>query len=143
SMTVDRQMKRYHVPRLAFINKMDRTGANPESVVKQVRAKLVPNAVLMQLPIGKEDKFEGVIDLVKMKAYYFDGGNGQTVREEAIPAAMQEESEIARQELLEALSMYSDELMEALLGEQEVSEKTIHEVTRHAVIEQEFCPVFL
>src|SRR5690606_3896705 len=82
SMTVDRQMKRYHVPRLAFINKMDRTGANPESVVNQVRAKLVPNAVLMQLPIGKEDKFEGVIDLVKMKAYYFDGSNGEKVREE-------------------------------------------------------------
>jgi elongation factor G len=143
SMTVDRQMKRYHVPRLAFINKMDRTGANPDSVVKQVREKLVPNAVLMQLPIGKEDKFEGVIDLVTMKAYYFDGSNGENVRAEEIPAALKEEAAEARQEMLEALSMYSDELMEALLGEEEVSEQKIHEVTRHAVIEQEFCPVFL
>ncbi len=68
SITVDRQMKRYHVPRLAFINKMDRTGADADKVVKQVREKLGCDAVLMQLPIGKEDNFEGVIDLVTMKA---------------------------------------------------------------------------
>ncbi len=73
SITVDRQMKRYHVPRLAFINKMDRTGANPESVVKQLKEKLGCDAVLMQIPIGLEEKFEGVIDLVTMKALYFDG----------------------------------------------------------------------
>ncbi len=85
SITVDRQMKRYHVPRLAFINKMDRTGANPDSVVKQLKEKLGCDAVLMQIPIGKEDKFEGVIDLITMKALYFDGSNGENVREEAIP----------------------------------------------------------
>ncbi len=73
SMTVDRQMKRYHVPRLAFINKMDRTGANPQRVVQQVREKLDCDAVLMQLPIGKEDDFAGIIDLITMKAVYFDG----------------------------------------------------------------------
>src|SRR5437764_8546976 len=89
SITVDRQMKRYHVPRLAFINKMDRTGANPQSVVKQLKEKLGCDAVLMQIPIGKEDKFEGVIDLVTMKALYFDGSNGEKVREEAVPAALQ------------------------------------------------------
>ena len=77
SITVDRQMKRYHVPRLAFINKMDRTGANPESVVKQLKEKLGCDAVLMQIPIGREDKFEGVIDLITMKALYFDGSNGE------------------------------------------------------------------
>jgi elongation factor G len=143
SMTVDRQMKRYHVPRLAFINKMDRTGANPESVVSQIRAKLGADAVLMQLPIGKEDKFEGVIDLVAMKAYYFDGSNGEQVRTEEIPAALQEGAQKARGELLESLSMYSDELMEKLLSEEEVDEKLIHEITRHAVIKQEFMPVFL
>ncbi len=85
SLTVDRQMKRYHVPRLAFINKMDRTGANHERVVQQVREKMGCDAVLMQWPIGKEDNFEGVIDLITMKAYYFDGANGEKVREEAIP----------------------------------------------------------
>src|SRR5690606_35875875 len=96
SMTVDRQMKRYHVPRLAFINKMDRTGANPESVVKQVREKLGADAVLMQIPIGREDKFQGIIDLVSMKAMYFDGANGETVRTEEIPADLRDEAEASR-----------------------------------------------
>src|SRR5689334_8230205 len=89
SMTVDRQMKRYHVPRLAFINKMDRTGANPLRVVQQVREKLDCDAILMQLPIGKEDNFKGVVDLITMKAVYFDGNNGEKVRTEEIPADMQ------------------------------------------------------
>ncbi len=80
SMTVDRQMQRYKVPRLAFINKMDRTGANFERVVQQLKDKLGCHAIPMQLPIGKEDKLQGVIDLVKMKAVYFDGDNGETVR---------------------------------------------------------------
>ena len=80
SLTVDRQMKRYHVPRLAFINKMDRIGANCEKVVAQVREKMGCDAVLMQWPIGKEDNFQGMIDLVTMKANYFDGANGEDVR---------------------------------------------------------------
>jgi len=143
SMTVDRQMKRYHVPRLAFINKMDRTGANPNSVVKQVREKLGADAVLMQIAIGKEDKFEGVIDLVEMKAYFFDGSNGETVRTEEIPADLKDEADTYRAQMLESLSMYSDELMEKLLGEEEITAKLIHDITRNAVIEQEFCPVFL
>src|SRR5215813_2248178 len=86
SMTVDRQMKRYHVPRLAFINKMDRTGADYRRVVKQVKEKLECDAILMQLPIGSEDDFAGVIDLITMQAIYFDGSNGEKVRHEAIPA---------------------------------------------------------
>jgi elongation factor G len=80
SMTVDRQMKRYKIPRLAFINKMDRTGANFDRVVQQLRDKLEVDAIPMQLPIGKEDHLQGVIDLVRMKAIYFDGDNGETVR---------------------------------------------------------------
>src|SRR3954466_16345073 len=72
SMTVDRQMKRYRVPRLAFINKLDRTGANPFRVTNMVREKLGSDAVLMQYPIGLEDKHQGVVDLITMKAYYFD-----------------------------------------------------------------------
>src|SRR5687768_8207608 len=110
SMTVDRQMKRYNVPRLAFINKMDRTGANPESVTAQVRDKLGADAVMMQIPVGREDDFAGVIDLITMKAYFFDGANGEKVRVEEIPANQQEEAADARAEMLEALSMYSDEL---------------------------------
>src|SRR6476646_8584313 len=108
SLTVDRQMTRYHVPRLAFINKMDRIGANAEKVVAQVRDKMGCDAVLMQWPIGKEDNFEGVIDLVTMKANYFDGGNGEDVRTEEIPAELKEAAAKARQAMLESLSMYSD-----------------------------------
>ena len=118
SLTVDRQMKRYHVPRLAFINKMDRIGANCEKVVAQVREKMGCDAVLMQWPIGKEDNFYGVIDLITMKANYFDGTNGEDVRSEAIPAELQADATKARQHMLEGLSMYSDELMERLLSEQ-------------------------
>ena len=143
SLTVDRQMKRYHVPRLAFINKMDRTGANPQNVVSQVREKLDCDAVLMQLPIGAEEDFQGVIDLVTVRALYFDGANGENVREEDIPTELADEAATARQQMLEALSMYSDELMELLLSEEEVSDELIHRITREAVLEQEMTPVYL
>ena len=143
SMTVDRQMKRYHVPRLAFINKMDRTGANHERVVSQVKEKLDTDAVLMQLPIGKEDKFEGVVDLITKQAYYFDGSNGERVRVEAPPAAMAAEVEAARHHMLESLAMYSDELMEMLLSEEAVPEELIHRVVKQAVQGQGLTPVFM
>jgi elongation factor G len=142
-MTVDRQMKRYHVPRLAFINKMDRTGADFGRVVKQLREKLQCDAVLMQLPIGKEDTFEGVIDLVTRQAIYFDGANGEKVRREEIPAARADEAARARQAMLEALAMYSDDLMELLLAEQDVPADLIHRVVKDAVQEQEVTPVFM
>jgi elongation factor G len=143
SMTVDRQMKRYNVPRLAFINKMDRTGANHESVVKQVRDKLGADAVLMQIPVGQEENFAGVIDLITMKSYFFDGSNGEKIRTEEIPADQKEEAAEYRAAMLEALSMYSDELMELLLGEEEVPEKLIHKIVRDATINQGFTPVYL
>ena len=143
SITVDRQMKRYHVPRLAFINKMDRTGADPYRVVKQLREKLECDAVLFQIPIGKEALFDGVIDLVSMKATYFDGANGETVRYEEIPAELKDEAEDYRQQMLESLSMYSDELMELLLAEEDVTEELIHKVTRDAVRQLEMTPVFM
>ena len=143
SMTVDRQMKRYNIPRLAFINKMDRTGANPEKVTQQVREKLGADAVLMQIPIGREEHFEGVVDLITMKAWHFDGSNGEKVRVEEIPADLKEEAAEARHHMLESLSMYSDELMEKLLGEEEVPETLIHKIVRDAVISQGFTPVFL
>ena len=142
SMTVDRQMKRYKVPRLAFINKMDRTGANFERVVKQLREKLGTDAIPMQIPIGKEDKLEGVIDLVTMKAYSFDGDNGENVREEAIPAAYEKPAAEARHAMLEGLAMYSDSLMEKLLAEEKPSEDEIHAVVKAAVQNQSITPVF-
>ncbi len=143
SLTVDRQMKRYHVPRLAFINKMDRIGANAEKVVGQVREKMGCDAVLMQWPIGKEEDFEGVIDLITMKANYFDGTHGEKVRADEIPAELKEAAEKARQNMLETLSMYSDELMELLLSEEPVPEDLIHGVVREAVQGQDLTPVYM
>ncbi|MEX0669732.1 MAG: elongation factor G, partial [Pirellulales bacterium] len=142
SMTVDRQMKRYKVPRLAFVNKMDRTGANYDRVVGQLRDKLGCDAIRLQIPIGKEDKLEGVIDLVAMKAAYFDGDNGETVRMEEIPADYKTAAAEARHAMLEALAMYSDSLMEKLLSEEVPTEDEIHAVVKAAVHNQSITPVF-
>ncbi|UUO05802.1 elongation factor G [Blastopirellula sp. J2-11] len=143
SLTVDRQMKRYKVPRLAFINKMDRTGANPDKVIQQMRDKLNVDAIAFQIPIGLEDKLEGVIDLVEMKAYYNDGDQGEIVRTEEIPANLLEKAQEARQHMLESLSLYSDELMELLLAEEEPSAELVHKVTHDAVLGLNITPVFM
>jgi elongation factor G len=143
SMTVDRQMKRYHVPRLAFINKMDRIGSNPQRVVAQVKEKLGCDPILMQWPIGKEDNFEGMIDLITMEAMHFDGSNGQDVRREPVPAELLAEAKAARHNMLESLAMYSDQMMELLLAEQEVPIDLIHATVKLAVQGQDVTPVFL
>ena len=143
SLTIDRQMRRYRVPRLAFINKMDRTGGNPQKVVEQLRGKLGCDAVLMQLPIGLEQDFQGVVDLVREEALYFDGDNGEVVRREHVPAEMIEEVKAARQHLLELVSMYSDEMMELLLAEENLPLQLIDRVVREAVLSQQLTPVFL
>src|SRR6185503_4843182 len=93
SLTVDRQMRRYSVPRLAFVNKCDRVGANPYRVTEQLRDKLRLNAVMIQLPIGLEADHRGLVDLVTMKAMYFDGANGEKIREEDIPAELRKEAD--------------------------------------------------
>jgi elongation factor G len=142
SMTVDRQMRRYKVPRLAFINKLDRSGANPRRVVEGLRDKLKLNAVLMQLPIGLEADFAGIVDLVTMKALRFEGENGEHVVEEEIPAAMRAEAEVAREQMLDAVSMFSDELTEAIL-EEKVTEPLIRDAVRKGVLSLQLCPVFL
>ena len=143
SITIDRQMKRYAVPRLALINKMDRIGANPERVVKQLKDKLDCDAVLMQIPIGMEDQFQGVIDLITGEAIYFDGAQGEKVHREGVPAEMTEAFEKARRNMLEALSMYSDELLEKLLTEEPVTEELIHRVVKSATLSRQLTPVFL
>ena len=142
SMTVDRQMKRYKVPRLAFINKMDRTGADFHRVVEQLRDKLDVDAIPMQLPIGKEDHLQGIIDLVAMKAVYFDGDNGEDIREEEIPEGLKEQAQEQRHAMLESLTMYSDSLMEKLLSEEAISEDEIHDVVKTATQSQSITPVF-
>jgi len=142
SLTVDRQMRRYNVPRIAFVNKCDRTGANPIRVKDQLREKLHHNPVLMQLPIGLEDKFEGVIDLVAMKALRFEGENGQEVVAGDIPADMLADAEAAREEMLDAVSMFSDELTEAML-EEAVTDELIIEAVRRGTIARQLTPVFM
>ena len=109
SITVDRQLNRYNVPFVAFINKLDRTGANPLRVKDQLIEKLGHNAVLMQLPIGLEDKHIGVVDLVTMKANYFEGEFGEVIREDEIPADLKAEAEQYHEQLIDAASMFSDE----------------------------------
>ncbi len=142
SITVDRQMRRYRVPRLALINKLDRSGANPRRVIEGLREKLGHNAVAMQIPIGVEAEHNGVVDLVTMKAVRFEGANGEHVVEEEIPAELRNEAEAAREEMLDVVSMFSDELTEAIL-EEKVTEELIHEAVRRGVLSLELTPVFL
>ena len=143
SLTVDRQMKRYHIPRLAFINKMDRTGADAFRVVAQMKTKLGADAVLVQYPIGAGETYVGMIDLVRMKARRYEGEKGETVVEYDIPEDYLEKAQAARQEMLEALSMYNDSMMELLLAEEEVPEELIDEVIRSATQNSGFTPVFV
>jgi elongation factor G len=143
SITVDRQMKRYNVPRLAFINKLDRAGANPFRVTEQLREKLAHNAVMMQIPIGTEDAHEGVVDLITMKAYRFEGANGEKIVESEIPDDMKDEAAKYREEMLEAVSMFDDALMEKVMEGKEVSEDEIHKAVRAGVLSLELTPVFM
>ncbi len=143
SITVDHQMKRYRVPCIAFVNKCDRSGANPFRVIDQLRDKLGHNAVAMEMPIGLEADFEGVVDLVAMKAIYFDGANGEILRETPIPEALAEEARTRREVLLDAAALFSDDLTEAILEEAPVSETMIWEALREGTIQRAITPVFM
>jgi len=142
TLTVDRQMTRYKVPRLAFINKCDRMGADPERIVEQLRDKLGHNAVLMQLPIGLEANFEAIIDLIRMKAIYFDGSNGEILREEEVPAGLREKALEKRDLLIDRASLFSDALAEAYL-EDRVTEELIYQAVRQGTLALELTPVFI
>ncbi|MCA9669690.1 MAG: elongation factor G [Myxococcales bacterium] len=142
SFTVDRQMRRYNVPRIAFINKLDRTGANPLRVRDQLREKLSLNPVLIQLPYGVEDKHIGVIDLIEMKGLIFSGDHGEKIEVVDIPEALAAEAESAREEMLDSISMFSDELTEAIL-EETVTPELIHKALREATIALQCQPVLM
>lgn len=144
SITVDRQLKRYHVPRLAFVNKCDRQGANPLRVRMQLREKLGLNAYMMELPIGLEDKLEGVVDLISMKAIYFEGDSGTELRYAEIPSHMKDDAEKYREELLDAASMFDDSLMEDIMekGYDGVDEAKIIAAIRKGTIAEQFVGVF-
>jgi elongation factor G len=143
SITVDQQMKRYEVPCLAFVNKCDRNGANPFRVMDQLKEKLGHNVVAVQIPIGLEAEFRGIIDLVSMKALYFDGDNGEIVRTEPIPSEMVQEAAEKRELLLDAASMFSDSLTDLILEEANIPEETIISAIRHGVIARQLTPVFM
>ncbi|UCG08362.1 MAG: elongation factor G [Desulfobacterales bacterium] len=143
SITVDQQMKRYKVPCIAFINKCDRSGANPLRVVDQLREKLGHQAIAMQLPIGLEADFAGVVDLIAMKAVYFDGDNGERVRVENIPQQLMPAALSKRDELIDAASMFSDELTEAILEGQHAPDELILKAVRQGVLTRQLTPVFM
>jgi elongation factor G len=142
SITVDRQLKRYNVPRVAFINKADRSGANPLRVKDQLREKLGHHGVLMQIPIGIAETFAGVVDLITMKALYFDGKNGEILRETDIPAELLDEAKSRREEMLDSLTLFSDELAESVLDGHETSEQ-IRAAVRKGTLSLQITPVFI
>ncbi|MGB5746417.1 MAG: elongation factor G [Desulfobacterales bacterium] len=143
SITVDQQMKRYKVPSVAFVNKCDRSGANPYRVMNQLKEKLGHNPVAMQVPIGLEAGFSGVVDLVSMKAKYFDGDSGETVRIEDIPPELMAEALEKREALIDAASMFSDSLTEAILEEQDVPDDMIIKALRRGALARQLTPVFM
>ena len=142
SLTVDRQMNRYGVPRIAFVNKCDRTGAHPARVVEQLRERLGHNAVLAQLPLGLEAGFEGVVDLVRMEALRFEGEGGERVVRGPIPDELLAESRARREELLDRASLHFEALTEAIL-EDRVTEELVHEALRRGVLARRLMPVFV
>ncbi|HOW84995.1 MAG TPA: elongation factor G [Candidatus Aminicenantes bacterium] len=142
TITVDRQLRRYKVPFIAFVNKADRVGANPIKVRDQISDKLGHRAVLMQLPIGLEGAFNGLVDLVAMKALYFDGLEGEIIRVEPVPGDLAAEAARRREELIDAASLFSDELMEAAL-EGRATEDMIRAAVRKGVLARELVPVFI
>ena len=141
SITVDRQMKRYNVPRIAFINKLDRTGANPFRVASDIREKLKLNAVMIQIPIGLEGDIAGVVDLITMKAYYNEGEKGEDVIEKDIPDDLKDQAAEYRTIMLEAVSMFSDKMMEDLLEGKEIPVEELRTIIRKATLNLEFVPV--
>ncbi len=143
SITVDRQMKRYRVPRIAFINKMDRLGANPFRVVAALREKLGLNPFLLQHPIGSENTFAGVIDLIEMNAHYFEGEKGEDRRIVPIPENLQVEAQEAREKLLDRISIFSEPMMELLLENKEVPKELIWDTIRQGTLNHQLTPVLI
>jgi elongation factor G len=143
SYTVDRQMRRYRVPRIAFINKLDRLGANPFRVLESLKEKLNLNPLLLQYPIGMEEKFEGIIDLIEMEANYFEGENGENRVSKTIPEHLKDEAQAARDKLLDQISIMSEEITEKLLSGEEIPKQLIWDAIRQGTLNLEFTPVLL
>ncbi|KAI9894873.1 MAG: Elongation factor G, mitochondrial [Vezdaea aestivalis] len=142
--TVDRQMKRYNVPRISFINKMDRMGANPFKAIAQINSKLKIAAAAVQVPIGSEDQFKGVVDIIRMKAIYNEGTKGVNIREtDEIPSDVREVAVERRKMLIETLADVDDEMAEVFLDERQPTNEQIKAAVRRATISLKFTPVFV
>ncbi len=141
SITVDRQMRRYKVPRIAFVNKMDRAGANYDRVSAQLKEKLGHHPVKMHVPIGAEDRFQGIIDPILEKAIYFDGESGETVRMEPIPAEYAEAAKKARHDIISQVADVDDELGEKFISDAPISNDDIKAAVRRATIALKMTPV--
>ncbi|NXI76108.1 EFGM factor, partial [Rhipidura dahli] len=143
TITVNRQMKRYNVPFLTFINKLDRMGSNPARAVQQLRSKLKHNAAFVQIPIGLEGNFKGIIDLIEEKAIYFDGALGQTLRCEEIPAQLRAEAAERRRELIECVANADELLGELFLEEKIPTAAQLKLAIRRATLQKSFTPVLV
>jgi len=143
SMTVNRQMKRYEVPCIAFINKLDRMGGNPFKVIDQLRSKLGHHAAFLQLPMGKESNLKGLIDIVRNKAVYFEGQFGNEIRCDEVPSEFRQQQKDYYHELVEHLADSDDYIGELFLEEKEPSESDIHSAIRRSTIARKFTPVMM
>ncbi len=143
SITVDRQMRRYNVPRIAFINKVDRSGANPDRVIDQLEEKLAHHPVLLTMPIGIEDRFEGVVDLLKMKTIHYKGANGEDIIESEIPEHLLDEAKRRRLKMIERLSDHDDSIAEKFLGDEEIGYDELVASIRKQTIALHITPVLV
>jgi len=141
SITVDRQMRRYKVPRIAFVNKMDRAGANFTRVSAQLKEKLNHHPVMLQIPIGAEDRFQGIVDPIVGKAYYFDGENGEHVREEEIPADLEDAAKKARHDIIEGVANVDDTLAAKFIHDEPISNDELKAAIRRATLALKMTPV--
>ncbi|MEO1616228.1 MAG: elongation factor G [Planctomycetota bacterium] len=141
TLTVDRQMRRYNVPKIALVNKMDRMGANPDRVTDQLRSRMNANPVALQLPIGSGADFEGVVDLVAMQAVYFDGDDGAVVRRDSIPDQWVNRAERARALMLESLALVDDAMFEMIAADRQPTIEQVRQALRRATLERELTPV--
>nr|MCR5106845.1 GTP-binding protein [Lachnospiraceae bacterium] len=141
SENVWRQADTYSVPRMAFVNKMDILGANFDNTVKEIGTKLGKNAVVIQMPIGKEDHFQGLIDLFEMKAYIYNDSKGEDISVTDIPEDLQDDAEIAHTELVEKICEFDDDLMMQYLEGEEPSVEDLKKALRKATIENKGVPV--
>ncbi len=141
SITVDKQMKRYHVPRIAFVNKMDNPGANYERVADMLKEKLQHHPVKIQVPMGAESDFKGIIDPIVGKAYYFDGADGEIIREEEIPAEYVDITKSAREKMISDVADVDDELAEKFINEEEITVDILRAAIRRATLALKMTPV--